>query len=42
MGFGFAGLYTGCKIFCRVHLARQEEMYFKVRQVAFYTGIFGL
>lgn len=38
MGFGFVGLCTGSKIFSRVHLHRQEEIYFKIRQVAFNTN----
>lgn len=36
------GLYTGSKILCRVHLYKQEEIYFKIRQVAFYRELFGL
>lgn len=42
MGLVFAGLYTGSKIFSRVHLHRQEEICFKIRQVPFYTELFGL
>lgn len=42
MEFGFAGLHTVSKIFCRVQFHRQEEIYFRIRQVAFYTELFGL
>lgn len=41
MGFGYVSMYTGCKIFFRVHLHRQEE-YFKIRQAVFCTELCGL
>lgn len=39
---GNEALTAVSKIFCRVQLHRQEEIYFRIRQVAFYTELFGL